>query len=118
MTAVNAPLPLARLQYDVPINSPLATGINNLGTVSEQVIGGNQNRKSITFMNPSGSNVNVLIAPGNITPSFAAPGGSFLLFPGNEITLPPPGMTLSVNCAFNAVASGGSGNPLTIFEYF
>ena len=115
MTSANGVQPTIPQNYGVPIVSPVSTGVNNLGTASIQVVAANQNRRGITFNNPG--TVNVLIAPGNITPSFAAPGGAYLLYPGDEKTFPADGLLLACNCAFNAVAFSGVNNPLTIFEY-
>ncbi len=100
--------------------SPVATGINNLSTASISVIGTSTSRHGIIFHNPNlpSSNVNVYVYPSALgsPPTLAAPGGAFLILPGDDLPLPSVGYT-NINAAFSAFASTGSNNALTIWEF-
>jgi len=106
-----AQLPLIRQGYEVPITSPLATGVS-LTTNSVQVIAANPMRRGIKFQNPS--DVVIYVCPANLTAIAGA--GSIPILPGAEKTIIARGR-IRVNCGWKAIAASGSGKPLTIFEY-
>jgi hypothetical protein len=98
-----------------PASGGKTTVLNNIGTAAAQVIAANPSRRKITFHNPGTVNVYVAMlvnAQGAaFTPTLAALGGTFLIYPGN--TLPFDG---EVQVAWQALAASGSTNPLTIME--
>jgi len=95
-----------------PVSATLA--INNLGTSSIQVIGTDLTRSALLFHNPNGS-ASVIVCPALdssgavLSASFSSRGGGFLIQPMDSLAF-------SGNCqtAWNAVASTGGANGLTI----
>lgn len=89
--------------------------VNTVATVGSVVVSSNPNRINITFHNPG--SINIYVWPikdinGNLNiPSFANPGGAFVVMPGAFLTLID-----SSNSAWAALSSGGSTNPLTILD--
>lgn len=91
---------------------------NNISTAPQQVIGANPQRQSITVHNP-GTN-NIFFAPSvvqnsgsdvTLTPSTGALGGCYLIPAGATVTF-----TGEVQKAYQAFASTGTTNPLTITD--
>lgn len=110
---VPAPQPLASLQQGSSITSPLGSGVL-LDTSPAIAIGANAQRRGITFHNPG--SVVVAMCPANLVPSIGA--GSIILLPGQTKTfMAKPQSRIRVNCGWNAIASGGSSNPLTLLEH-
>jgi hypothetical protein len=107
-----APLPIADLNLDYQLPSPLGTQISNLTTVSQAVIGPNTRRRGILFHNPD--NVIIAVSPANI-PAVAGAGGRLIL-PGQELRIKAEGR-VRVNCGFNAIAASGANHSLTILEF-
>lgn len=116
--AVTASNPVIDQNYSIPNVGGNSLGVNNIGNGANiAVIGIDQARKSITFHNPNvaGSGVNVLIsqkvdANGNaLAPTFASPGGGYVLFPGATYTF-----TGDIQGAWQAIAQSGTTNGLTI----
>jgi hypothetical protein len=107
----NGPLPQSNLSFDVPIVSPLATGIS-LATSSVTAIGSNPVRRGIAFHNPG--LVPVAVCPANLSAAFGP--GSIIVLPGATKRIFAKG-NVKVNCGFNAIAQSGSNNPLTVLEY-
>ena len=117
MVAFNTQVPLAQLGYTVPNVGGITTALNNIGT-GGQVIGPDQARKSITFINPNVvTNTNLLVyqttdASGNaLAPTFASPGGGIPVLPGALITI-----TGDCQGAWGAVAQSGTTRSLTILS--
>jgi hypothetical protein len=89
--------------------------INTLGTSPSTVIAANPSRLGITFHNPGTNTAYVaptLTATGAaLTPSLAALGGTFQIFPGGLLII-------SGECqgAWQAFVASGSNQPLTVME--
>lgn len=108
-----APQPLASLNQSSSILSPLGSGVL-FGTASAPAIGANPQRRGITLHNPG--TVNLGVCPNNIAAAIGA--GSVILLPGVTKTfMAKPRSRIRVNCGWNAIAQGGSNNPLTILEH-
>lgn len=106
------PEPQVRQNLSVPILSPVATGITTLTTASLQVIGANSRRRKIQFINPNiAADITIWVCPSNLAATTG--GGSIPVFPGGDLTIEDE----NVNCAWSAIAGGGSGRGLTILEY-
>jgi hypothetical protein len=84
------------------------TAVNNLGTASIQIIAADSARTYIVFHNPSNT-VELLVCQSPTVASFTTRGGSFLILPGDYLTL-----TGAVSVAWNGIAQSGANNPLTI----
>lgn len=99
-------------------SSPIATGVNTLGTTAVSVVAARTNRNGILFHNPATTSVDVYVFPSTIatTPTVAAPGGAWKIVPGGDLPLPSVGFA-NVNCAFSAFAGTGTNNALTIWEF-
>jgi hypothetical protein len=110
-----APMPLASLSYGVPIISPNGIQVSNLGTASQQVIGPNPMRRGILFHNPNPEPIVLAVCPSNLSAAYAA-AGSMGILPGQEKRIIARNR-IRVNCAWNAAASQGSNNSLTILEF-
>jgi hypothetical protein len=108
--SVPSPQPLAQLNVDVPITSPLTYGVA-LATTSISVIGANRVRRGIIFHNPG--TVNLFVCPANLVAANGA--GSFTLLPGQTRQFLASG-GIRVNCGWNGIAASSSGNPLTVME--
>lgn len=100
------------------VNSTI-TAVNNIGTTVGSIIGANPSRKQITFHNPGTVDVIVFptivltATPSPFAPTLSALGGGFRIFAnGGSLTVPGP----SACQAWQALAAGGSNNPLTIME--
>lgn len=92
------------------------TALNSIASSSStQAVAADAVRVSLMFHNPS-SSVSLLLAPAKdttgaaLTPSFSSRGGSLLLLPQNYLQV---GGDVCQQ-AWNVIASGGSGNPLTV----
>jgi hypothetical protein len=91
------------------------TPINNLGTSPIQVVAGNPARQTITFCNPG--TIVIYVAPlitltgATLTPSLAALGGCFPVFPGGLLII-----TGECQVGWQALAASASNNPLTVME--
>ena len=115
-----------------PTNGGKILAYNNLGTTPEVVAPANVNRGSITFHNPGSVNVVVFpvivqnvpsTAPTSsngqpsyintpLTPTTLTLGGGLLIYAnGGQITL-----TGECSGSFQALATSGSNNPLTVIE--
>ena len=92
--------------------SPKATVVSNLSTSSVQVIGSSVFRRGISFFNSNPSGNNMWVVPANLT---AVANQGILLIAGANYQIPA---SLAANAAFNAIASTGSSNVLTIIEFF
>lgn len=91
------------------------TGLNNVGTTANQVIGGNPQRVSITFFNPGTQNI--FVAP--TVSATGAPLGPSLAFPGGCFVIAAlTGITFTGECQvpWLAFAASGAANSLTIME--
>lgn len=88
-------------------NNPTATIVTNLSTTSLLVVSANSARVGITFHSPDPAGVNMWLAPSTIT---AVAGRGLLLTPGGSLNMPS-------TCGWNAIATTGSGNVLTILEF-
>jgi hypothetical protein len=98
--------------------SPVATGVNNLGTTGTTVVAKNALRHGILFSNPS-TTVVVYIYPTAIAtaPTLSAPGGALPIASGSTVPFPCAQFP-NVNAGFSAFASAGTTSPLTIWEFF
>lgn len=116
--AVSMNEPLAPQNYTVPSAGGGTVAVNNLGTTGIQVIGADQTRKSITFVNPNiASNINVLVfqtadvnGSSLLGTTFSAPGGGSAIVPGGQITFTGD----CAQTAWGAVAQSSSNQGLTV----
>lgn len=106
----NGPLPQSTLNMEVPIVSPLASGVT-VSAASVTAIGSNIVRRGISFFN--GSDAVMGVAPSNLAASIGA--GSLIVLPGQTRQVFAKG-NLKVNCGWNAFAQG-SNKPLTVLEH-
>ncbi len=96
--------------------SPVATGINTLGTTVIVLVAANAFRHGIVFHNPG--TVSAYIYPTNITtaPTTALVGGSILIDPGGTVAFPSMGFS-NVSCGWSGFIATGSSQPLTVLEF-
>ncbi len=95
--------------------------VTAITTAAKSALAANSTRKRIIFHNPntdSGLNNNLMVYPTKdmngaaLAPTFAAPGGGFVIFPGASLEVSGVG---SVGTAWNVLASAGTLNGLTMF---
>lgn len=107
--------PTIQQNYAIPnVNGNVlaSNAVTNAGNT--QVIAADPQRRSITFHNPNSAN-SLLVSPtqdanGNaLNPSFAAPGGGYLIYPGGFLPL-----TGDIQGAWQAIASAGTTNGMTV----
>lgn len=105
---------------DFPLNwaATSITGVNVITTTGAQIIGAGSQRRGIHFHNPGTVTVYVYSLLQSPAPSLAALGGTFVVFPQNDITLygGNVGTLHAVNSAWGAFSASGSNNALTIME--
>lgn len=94
--------------------SPVSTGVA-ISTTATTVIGTSSLRHGIIFHNPGTATLYVFPSL-TTTVTTTALGGSFTIFPGGTLEL-PPSLYANVNCAWSAFATTGSNQPLTIVEF-
>lgn len=112
MTSPSNFQPTARMNQNIPIVSPVGSTVL-VGTASVPAIGFNQNRRGLIFINPS-STVTLYVCPAN---QAAVAGQGTPILPGGQQTfLGNADLNIAFNCGWNAIASGGSNNPLTVLE--
>jgi len=77
--------PRIQQNYELPVvGTSSGSSSNAVGTTALQILAGNPSRRRITIHNPnytSGGGTDLLLAQ-SASPTFAAPGGGFILFPG------------------------------------
>lgn len=99
--------------YEVPIIGSVSTSSSNaIGTAAVQVLSGEPSRRSITFHNPnydSSGGTDLLVAQ-SATPTFAAPGGGFIVFPGASL----PFVGDAAQGPWYVTARAGSGKGVTV----
>ena len=98
-------------------SSPISYGFNNIGTSSvTTVLSANANRYGVIFHNPGTASVYVYPSAMTTPPTFAAVGGSFLIFPGSTLSFPS---TLFANCngTWAAFSGAGAAQALTVVEF-
>jgi hypothetical protein len=108
---MNAPSPLNRQNYRVPLTSPIGYGVTNLGGASQPVIGPNGQRMKLMFFNPNPA-VTIWITPANQLATKG--GGSIPLYSGGG---PYVVEGENVNAGWNAIADSAVNNGLTILEF-
>ena len=95
--------------------------VSAISATPKAALSANSTRKKILFHNPNtdaGLNNNLLIYPvkdmngATLAPTFAAPGGGFVIFPGASLEVSGVG---SVGTAWSVLASAGTLNGLTMF---
>lgn len=87
--------------------SPKVTIATAVGTTSALVIAANSSRLTISFHSPNPNGVNMWVVPSTFT---AVVGQGILVLPGATVPLPS-------TCGWNAIATTGSANVLTIIEF-
>lgn len=87
--------------------NPTATVVTNIGTASALVIAANSARLGITFHSPAPAAVDMWVVPQAIT---AVAGRGIRIVAGDRFTCPS-------TCGWNAIATTGSANVLTILEF-
>lgn len=98
--------------------SPISYPFNNLGTTSvTTVIAANPTRYGLLFHNP-GATASIYVYPSSMTsvPTTALVGGTFIIYPGNTLSLPST-MFANANGAWSAFAGTGSNQPFTVVEF-
>jgi hypothetical protein len=99
--------------------SPLVIGVNNLGTVGTAVMTATTGLMGLVVHNPATANVNAYVYPLSVatTPTLSAPGGAFIVLPGE--TLPFPSVFYAnFNVGLGAFVSTGTTGALTITQFF
>lgn len=87
--------------------SPKVTIATAVGTTSALVIAANSARLTINFHSPNPNGNNMWVAPSTMT---AVAGQGILVLPGATVPI-------SSTCGWNAIATTGSANVLTIIEF-
>lgn len=109
-------IPATGAQTIGPTSGGKVTAVNTLGQVAIQVIGQNVARQSLLFHNPGTNSVYVapmLNAQGvSFTPSSTSLGGTFEIAAGGYSPL----FMGEIQGAWQAFASTGSNQPLTVME--
>lgn len=95
--------------------SPAALTVPLVGLTSILVAPANDSRLGLYVFNPGANNI--WIAPSNIAAAVAGMG-SVLLFSQQGIMLGQPGAIPPWTTGLNAIATSGSSNPLTIWEFY
>lgn len=98
--------------------SPVSYPYNNIGTsTATTVISANETRYGLLFHNP-GATASIYVYPSAMTsaPTFAAVGGSFVIYPGGTLSLPSP-LFANSNGAWSAFSGTGSNQPFTVVEF-
>lgn len=76
--------PRIQQNYEIPVTGSVSgSSANTIGTSAAAVLAGDGNRRKVTFHNPnydSTGGTDLLLAQ-SASPSFAAPGGGFILLP-------------------------------------
>lgn len=114
MVAANGSLPIIEQNYIVPIAAGRTTPVSGIGTGSQQAIGGDSQRRSITFHNPNVAGTQILYvcqaltAAGAALPASIDGAGMWVIYPGSS--QPFVG---NVGGAWNVCASAAAAN-LTI----
>lgn len=88
-------------------SNPSATIVTNVGTSSLLVVAANSARINIAFHSPNPGGVNMWVVPSAAT---AVAGRGVLVLPGGTVRIPS-------TCGWNAIATSGSSNVLTILEW-
>lgn len=100
--------------YNLPIVGPYSLAIDDLTTVSSEVIAADIARTGIIFHNPGTKNKRVLPA-GN---TLAGGAGGILIYPQEEFILLQGETTqYNVNCAWIAVTDDDSDGSLTVLDF-
>lgn len=108
-------LALADLAHDIPVLGPIGVGIATLGTVWQQVLPSDSQRRGVVFHNPGAQNLRV--APANLANQPSAGQGAILIFPGEEFTLYADDEHMNVNQAWMAWVDSGSNQPASILNF-
>lgn len=104
--------PTISQNYSIGITSPNGTTAL-VGAASVTAIGANPNRRGLRFYNPGPTNT-IYICPAN---QVAVAGQGIPIVPGGgPVDFIGDGKLINYNSGWNAIASGGSNNPLTILE--
>lgn len=111
MTSANGILPTIQQNLNVQITSPNGSQAL-IGAASSLAIGPNTARRGIIFINPSAS-VTIYLVPSN---QVAVAGQGIPVLPQGQQEFIGDGKLINYNCGWNAIASGGSNNPLEILE--
>lgn len=77
--------------YEIPItgSTPSESSVNTIGTAAVQILSGAGARQRVTIHNPnydSSGGVDLLVAQTSV-PTFASPGGGFVIFPGSTMVI-------------------------------
>lgn len=108
----------------IATSSPITYAINNLGTSAiTTVLGSSTVRHGLIFHNPGTANIYIFptnvftIALASTTPTTALLGGTLLIAGGSTLSLPST-IFPNVNTGWRAFSGTGSGQSLTIVEFF
>lgn len=109
------PEPRTRQNYFVPVTGGVTTASNAIGVANSAVIPADGGRKKILFHNPNPAISlllsQTLLADGSANnPTFAAPGGGYLLFAGGDREITGD----AAMSAWQACAASGTTNGLTV----
>lgn len=107
--------PLASLVYDVPVLGPIGVGVATLGTVWQQVLDFDANRRGVIFHNP-GSN-NLYVAPRNLSAQPPSGAGALLIYPQEEAVILAENEHDNVNTAWMAWVDQGVNQPISILNF-
>ncbi len=100
-------------------SSPVFIGINNLGTTGTTVLNATTGLSGLIVHNPATANVNAYVYALSVatTPTLSAPGGSFIVFPGETVPLPAI-FFANINVGWGAFVSTGTTGALTLVQFF
>ncbi len=97
--------------------SPVSYPFNNIGTsTATAIIAANATRYGLLFHNPGTASIYVYPSAMTSAPTFAAVGGSFVVYPGGTLSLPSP-LFANTNGAWSAFSGTGSNQSFTVVEF-
>ena len=96
--------------------SPLSTPIQ-LSTTATTLIGTSSIRHGIMFHNPGTTIAYIFPSITSAAPTTSSLAGSFVIYPGSTLELPPMAYP-NVNCAWSGFVATGSSQPFTVVEFF
>jgi hypothetical protein len=97
--------------------SPRAIGFNSITTTAALVLSNSTMRHGLVFHNPGTANLYVFPTAITTSPTTAAVGGAFIIYPGGTLPFSPASFP-NVNCSWSAFSATGSSQALTIVEFY
>ena len=107
ITNALAALATATLGANIGSTNNPGVSIATVGTASLLVVAANSTRLTIAFHSPNPAAANMWVVPSNAT---AVAGRGVLVLPGGTVMFPS-------TCGWNAIATSGSANMLSVMEW-